>query len=35
MVILEIAQNSQENTCVEASGLQLYLKKDSSTGIFL
>ena len=40
---LEILQNSQENTCarvsflikVQASGLQLYLKRDSDTGVFL
>ena len=37
-VFLEISQNSQETTCVMSlffSGLQLYLKKDSGTGVFL
>ena len=42
-VFLEISQNSQENTCVRVSsliklkalGLQLYLKRDSETGVFL
>ena len=41
-VFLEISQNSLENTCARASflikllasGLQLYLKKDSGTGAF-
>ena len=41
--VLRILQNSQENTCVrvsfliklQASGLQLYSKRDSSTGVFL
>ena len=32
-VFLEISQNSQENT--RASGLQVYLKSDSGTGVFL
>ena len=40
---LEISQNSQENICarvsflikLQVSGLQLYLKRDSSTGVFL
>ena len=32
-MFLEILQNSQENTC--ARGLQLYLKIDSGTGVFL
>ena len=27
--VLEISQNSQENTCVKSSGLQLYEKRDS------
>ena len=42
-VFLEISQNSQENTCarvfflikLQASGLQLYLKGDSGTVVFL
>ena len=42
-VFLEIAQYSQENTCVRVSfliklkalALQLYLKRDSGTGVFL
>ena len=34
-VFLEISQNSQENTCARASGLQLYYKRSSDTGIFL
>ena len=42
-VFLEILQNSQENTCarasllieLQASGLQLYLKRDSGTDVFL
>ena len=41
-VFLEISQNSQENTCAkvsflrfQVSGLQLYLKRDSGTGVFL
>ena len=42
-VFLGISQNSQENTSVrvyflirlQASGLQLYLKRDSGTGAFL
>ena len=42
-VFLEISQISQENTCVRASfliklqtsGLQLYSKTDSGTGVFL
>ena len=34
-VFLEILQNSQENTCARVSGLQLYKKKDSGTGVFL
>ena len=42
-VLLEISQNSQENTCVgvsfliklQGSGLQLYKKGDSGTGAFL
>ena len=42
-VFLEISQNSQENTCarvsflikLRASGLQLYLKRDPDTGVFL
>ena len=42
-VFLEISQNSQENTCARASfliklqtsALQLYLKRDSGTGVFL
>ena len=32
-VLLEVSQNSQENTC--ALSVQLYLKKYSGTGIFL
>ena len=43
MAFLEILQNSQENTCPRASfliklqalDLQLYLKKDPGTGVFL
>ena len=38
-VFLEISQNSQENTCARVSFLikllQLYLKKDSGTVVFL
>ena len=42
-VLLNILQNSQENTCTRLSsliklqgwGLQLYLKRDSATGVFL
>ena len=42
-VFLEISQNSQENPCarvsflitLQASGLQLYLKRGSGTGAFL
>ena len=41
-VFLEISQNSQENTCaslflnkVVGPALQLYLKRDPSTGVFL
>ena len=39
-VFLKISQNSQENTCVGVSflqvlGLQLYEKRDSNTGVFL
>ena len=42
-VFLEVSQNSQENTCarvsflikLQASGLQLYQKRDSGTGVFL
>ena len=42
-VFLEISQNSQENTCakvsffikLQASGLQLYQKRDPGTGVFL
>ena len=42
-VFLEIPYNSQENNCVRVSfliklkalGLQLYLKRDSGTGVFL
>ena len=42
-VFLEISQNSQENSCarvsflikLQALGLQLYLKRDSGTGVFL
>ena len=42
MVFLKISQNSQENTCagvsflikLQKSGLQHYLKRDSSTGEF-
>ena len=40
-VLLKISQNSQENTCargsflIKASGLQLYLKRDSDIGVFL
>ena len=42
-VFLKISQNSEENTCtrvsflikLKASGLQLYKKRDSSTGFFL
>ena len=42
-VFLEISQNSQENTCarvsflikLQATELQLYLKRVSDTGIFL
>ena len=42
-VFLEISQNSQENTCARVSflikmqvlSLQLYLKRDSGTGVFL
>ena len=39
-MFLEISQNSQEITCARASflkeawGLQLYLKRDSGTGVF-
>ena len=43
MVFLKISQNSKENTCVgvsflitlQVSGLQLYLKRDSDTDVFL
>ena len=36
-MFLEILQNSQEDTCARvcASGLQLYLKRDTGTGVFL
>ena len=42
-VFLKIPQNSQENTCarvsflmkLQASGLQLYEKRDSGTGVLL
>ena len=42
-VLLKISENSQENTCVgvsfliklKVSGLQLYRKRDSDTGILL
>ena len=42
-VFLKISQDSQENNCdrvsflikLQDSGLQLYYKKDSGTGIFL
>ena len=42
-VLLEISQISQENTCARVSfliklpvsGVQLYLKRDSGTGVFL
>ena len=41
-LFLVILQNSQENTCARVSflikfeaGLQLYLKRDSGTGVFL
>ena len=42
-MFLEISQNSQENTCarvsflikLQALGLQIYLKRDSGTGVFL
>ena len=42
-VFLKILQNSQENTCIRVpilinlhvSGLQLYQKRDSDTGLFL
>ena len=42
-VFVKISQNSQENTCVKVSfltksqarGLQLYLKRESGTGVFL
>ena len=42
-VFLDISQNSQENTCarvsfsikLQALDLQLYLKRDSGTGVFL
>ena len=42
-VFLKIPQNSQEKTCagvtllikLQASGLQLYHKRDSGTGVFL
>ena len=42
-VFLKISQISQENTCarasfskkLQASGLQIYLKRDSGTGVFL
>ena len=42
-VFLEILQNSQENNCarvsfltkMQGSGLQLYLKMDSKTGVFV
>ena len=34
-MFLKISQNSQEITCVRVSGLQLYEKRDSNTGIFL
>ena len=41
--VLEISQNSHENTCARVSfliklqawGLQIYLKRDSGTGVFL
>ena len=41
--VLKISQNSQENTCArfsfliksQASALQLYLKRDSGTGVLL
>ena len=32
--VLKISQNSQENACGQASGLQLYLKRGGGTGIF-
>ena len=43
IVLLKISQNSQKNTCARISflirlqtlGLQLYLKRDSATGVFL
>ena len=37
-VLLEILQNSQENTCATVSFLikfKLYLKSDSGTGVFM
>ena len=37
-VVLEISQNSQENTCARVSGLRpatLLKKRDSGTGVFL
>ena len=42
-MFLEISQNSQENTCarvsflikLQPSGLRIYLKRDSGTGVFL
>ena len=42
-VFLEISQNSQKNTCarvsflikLQASGLLLYLKRNSGTGVFV
>ena len=42
-MFLEISQNSQENICarvsfvinLQASGLQLYYKRDSGTDVFL
>ena len=41
--VLEVSQNSQKNKCarvsflikLQARGLQLYLKRDSGTGVFL
>ena len=36
MVLLEISQNSQENTCTRASFLiKFQAKRDSGTGVFL
>ena len=34
-VFLKISQSSQEDTCARAWGMQLYLKRDSGTCLFL